>query len=78
MAKGEKIDDIIKSMVNVAEGVQTSESVHELAKQLSIDVPICEQVYLCIHKNKSLSQALEDLQNRPLRAEFDQIEIKTN
>lgn len=77
MAKGEKLEDIVKSMNMVAEGVKTAASVHEMATKLQIEMPICEQVYLCLYENKPLHQALEYLQSRPLKAEID-FELKTN
>lgn len=40
--QGEKLDDIMKSMSAVAEGVLTSRSAHDLAKKKGIDCAVIE------------------------------------
>lgn len=57
----------------VAEGVLTSLSMHRLAEQLHVDMPICEAVYQVIHKQVPVLEALASLQGRPLGSESDDI-----
>ena len=45
LGKGEKLDDIMKTMTAVAEGVLTSKSAHDLAKKKGIDCPVIEGIY---------------------------------
>ena len=49
LGRGEKLGDIKKSMVAVAEGVLTSKAAFELSQKLQIDCPIIEGIYKVIH-----------------------------
>ncbi len=69
LGKGHKIDQIVKDMCMVAEGVKTAKSVHDLASKLNIEMPISEQIYQIIYNNKSCSSAVNDLLKRDLKSE---------
>lgn len=69
LGQGKKLSAILEEMEMVAEGVKTTRSVYELAKQLAVDMPILEQVYLILYKNKDCSAAVMDLLNRELKIE---------
>src|SRR5581483_2671298 len=45
LARGETLTDILAGMAQVAEGVNTARSVHELAARLGIAMPITDEVY---------------------------------
>src|SRR5205823_12496363 len=45
LGKGEKLDDVLASMTQVAEGVRTAKSVHDLAAKLACEMPLHEAVY---------------------------------
>lgn len=45
IGKGEKLDDITKSMSAVAEGVLTTRSAHLLAKKVGIECHVIEGIY---------------------------------
>jgi glycerol-3-phosphate dehydrogenase (NAD(P)+) len=70
LGKGMKLADILSQTRSVAEGIATSLSAHELSLKYEIDMPITEQVYQTLHKDKSPFQALRDLMNRSLKSEF--------
>jgi len=70
LGKGLKIRDILKEMKYVAEGVTTAESAFELAKKFNVEMPIVEQVYNVIDKDKDPLQAVRDLMERSLKTEF--------
>ncbi|MCK9615245.1 MAG: NAD(P)-dependent glycerol-3-phosphate dehydrogenase [Candidatus Omnitrophica bacterium] len=69
IGKGEKIDNILKNMKMVAEGVTTVKSVYNLSRKYKIDMPITREIYYMLYKNKSPIAAVKDLMNRPLKAE---------
>lgn len=69
IARGETLADILATHT-VAEGVKTAESIHLMIQKLGVDMPICEQVYQVLYKDKTFLQALNELQHRPLGAEF--------
>ena len=69
LGKGEKIDAILGSMQMVAEGVWNSKVVHEIAKKLGVEMPICELVYALCYKGLSAADAAKMVMERRLKAE---------
>ena len=69
IGKGRKLDDIIKDMNMVAEGVETVKAAFKLSRKLNIDMPITKEVYSVLYKGKSPKKAVEDLMTRPLKTE---------
>ncbi|MFA5007680.1 MAG: NAD(P)H-dependent glycerol-3-phosphate dehydrogenase [Candidatus Omnitrophota bacterium] len=69
IGKGEKINDILKNMKMVAEGVTTVKSVYNLSRKYNIDMPITKEIYYMLYKDKAPAQAVKDLMSRPLKAE---------
>lgn len=74
LAKGEKLDEIIDSMEEVAEGIKTINIVNQLAESYRIRCPITETLHKIIHEKMTIQQAHEYLMNFPFRAEIDFIE----
>jgi len=70
LGRGFKIDEILSSMKMVAEGVKTTESAYQLAKQYNVDMPITTEVYNIIFDNKDPRIALDDLMTRALKPEI--------
>jgi len=70
LGQGMKLSEITGSTRSVAEGVTTTYSAQELSKKYGIDMPITEQVYLALYKDKPPAEAVRDLMNRSLKAEF--------
>lgn len=69
LGKGRKLDDILKGMVMVAEGVKTTHSVKQLSEKKNIDMPITSEVYNVLFKNKKPEQGVYDLMTRELKKE---------
>jgi len=69
LGEGKKLQQIEAEMNMVAEGIKTTKSVYDLAQKLKIDMPILEQVYNIIYKNKECSLAVYDLLKRELKVE---------
>lgn len=69
IGRGKKLDEILKNMEMVAEGVETAKSAKELAKKHNIEMPITEEVYSVLFKDKIPLQAVNDLMNRERRQE---------
>ena len=69
IGKGRKLDDILKEMVMVAEGVKTTRSAYELCKKFGVEMPITEQVYKVLFENKSTQDALLELMGRDAKEE---------
>ena len=71
LGKGRKLSDILESLGQVAEGVKTTKSAHELGKKLGVDTPITDEVYRVLYEDKPAKQALVDLMTRPLKHEME-------
>jgi glycerol-3-phosphate dehydrogenase (NAD(P)+) len=70
LGKGRSLKEIVSSMKMVAEGITTTLSVHQLAKREKVDMPICEQVYNVLYKNKDPRKVLQNLMSRKLKSEY--------
>ena len=69
LGKSEKIEAILGSMQMVAEGVWNSKVVHEIAKRLGVEMPICELVYALCYKGFDVKDAAKMMMERRLKAE---------
>jgi glycerol-3-phosphate dehydrogenase (NAD(P)+) len=69
IAEGRTLEEILDSMVMVAEGVRTTRSVVELSEKLSVEMPICEQMNLVLFEGKPPKEAIANLMLRDPKAE---------
>lgn len=69
LAKGESIKDIRSSMINVAEGVDTTAAALRLSKELDVEMPITEGMYGVLFEGLPLQRAISDLLERAPRSE---------
>lgn len=71
IGEGKKLDEIVSEMRMVAEGVKTTRSVYNLARKMSVELPICNEVYSVLFDNRPVSQTVQRLMNRSLKHELD-------
>jgi glycerol-3-phosphate dehydrogenase (NAD(P)+) len=71
LGQGEKLDDILNEMNEVAEGVETTRAVCRLAKRLNVELPITNLVRQVLDGERTPTEAGEILMSRQLRSEFD-------
>ncbi|MEA3492758.1 MAG: NAD(P)H-dependent glycerol-3-phosphate dehydrogenase [Candidatus Margulisiibacteriota bacterium] len=69
IAKGKKLPEIIESMVEVAEGIPTTQAALELGKKQKITMPITNEVNNILYKDKDPHQAITDLMTRAATSE---------
>ena len=69
LAKDMPLNQIEKSMDNVAEGIETTKAVVSVANRLNIDLPIAQAVYNILFNNLSVRDAREELMRRTLTTE---------
>ncbi len=69
IGKGKKLKDVLKSMEMVAEGVETTKSVNQLADKYKIETPIANEVYKILFEDKDPIKATNDLMNRDMKFE---------
>lgn len=70
IGQGQKLDEIIKSMNMVAEGVKTTKSVHDWAIKNGIDMPITAAVYKVLFEGVDPKDALNTLMTRDPKDEI--------
>ena len=69
LGKGEKIADILGSMQMVAEGVWNSKVVHDLAREMGVEMPIADIVYALCYENYDARDAVSAIMSRELKSE---------
>lgn len=69
IGNGEALDDIIKDMKQVAEGVQTTRSVHGWSKKLHVDMPITDAVYNVLFEGLNPKEGVYKLMTRSQKEE---------
>lgn len=71
LASGESLDEIIQSMEEVAEGVNTIKIINRLAESYNIRVPITETLHNIIEGEMSVQEAYTYFMKFPFRSEID-------
>ena len=69
LGQGMSLADITASMQGIAEGVNTTRSVYDMAQERGIEMPITEEVYAVLFEGKSPAEATTSLMLRPPREE---------
>ena len=69
IGKGKSLQEVLDGMVMVAEGVRTTQSVHDLSAKYDVDMPISEQVYQVLFRGKNPQKAVYDLMTRDPKTE---------
>lgn len=69
LAKGHSLDEILRGMHGVAEGVGTTAALLRLAAEHGIELPITAQVSAILHEGHSPREAIRVIMERPQRRE---------
>jgi glycerol-3-phosphate dehydrogenase (NAD(P)+) len=69
LGEGKKLDYILSEMIEVAEGVRTTESICKLADKYKINIPVAREVYSILYKDKDPFDSIKDLMKRELKRE---------
>lgn len=72
LASGMSIEEAKEEIQQVVEGVLAAEAVKEVADDLGIEMPICQQVYQILYEGTSPREAVEALMGRALKSENQQ------
>lgn len=72
IGKGYKLDQALKKLKMTAEGVYTSKALRKVSKIYKIDMPISNEVYNVLFREKKPRVSLKDLMSRPLKDEFQE------
>jgi glycerol-3-phosphate dehydrogenase (NAD(P)+) len=69
LARGRKLEDILATLGQVAEGVNTAPAARALAAQHDVDTPITREVCALLFEGKSAQEAIADLLSRDPKRE---------
>ena len=70
LGEGMKLKDIIAEMNQVAEGVDTTASAHDLAKKLNLELAITDAVFAMLYKDQDPASVAKELMSRGLKKEM--------
>ncbi|MCK4835732.1 MAG: NAD(P)-dependent glycerol-3-phosphate dehydrogenase [Candidatus Aminicenantes bacterium] len=71
VAKGESLEEIEKTNVMIAEGVETTKAIKSLSDQLNMEMPISSEVYQILFNKKKPEKAIKELMKRSLKPEWN-------
>jgi glycerol-3-phosphate dehydrogenase (NAD(P)+) len=69
IGKGKKLKQILNSMDQIAEGVETTRSANQLAAKIEVETPITNEVYKILFEDKDPVKATTDLMTRDMKTE---------
>jgi len=70
IAKGKTLDEVLSSMVMVAEGVRTTKCAVALSEKYDVEMPIAREVYRILFEGKPVSKAIDELMLRTPKPEI--------
>jgi glycerol-3-phosphate dehydrogenase (NAD(P)+) len=70
LGRGARLDDVLRGLGHVAEGVPSAEAAHRLAEKLGVELPIAGEVYRVLFEGKPVNDAVHDVLHRPLKPEW--------
>jgi glycerol-3-phosphate dehydrogenase (NAD(P)+) len=70
LGKGKSLQEVLAGMTQIAEGVKTAKSVHDLAHKLQVEMPLHDAIYRILYEGLSPKAALQSLVARELKSEF--------
>lgn len=72
LAQGHTLDQTLKQMGMVVEGVKTTQAAYELARRYQTTMPITDELYAVLFDGKEPKTAVEDLMNRGRKDELEE------
>jgi len=70
LGQGKTLSQVLSEMKQVAEGIKTTRSVHDLARRVEVEMPISEAIYRVLYEDRPVRQIMSDLLGRPPRPEL--------
>ncbi len=70
LAQGETAQRYMDELGQAVEGFHAAQVIHEIAKDNSVDMPICEKVWKVLNRDLELNTAIADLLGRDIKEEF--------
>jgi glycerol-3-phosphate dehydrogenase (NAD(P)+) len=71
LGRGESITSAQNGIHQVVEGLPAARAIHIVAERLSVDMPICREIYRIMHEGKPVRAAVQALMGREMRSESE-------
>src|SRR5258707_3352285 len=71
LGRGESISHAADAIHQVVEGLPAARAVCAVAQRLTVDMPICQEVYRVTHEGKPVQAAVQALMGREMRSETE-------
>ncbi len=69
IGRGHTLDEVLETMEMVAEGVRTTQSIHDLARHHDLEMPITEAVHAVLFDDQDPREMVEELMTRAAKRE---------
>ena len=69
LGRGEKLEDVVRNMGMVIEGISTTKAAYELAQELGVYMPITHAIYSVIYQGASIDEAIKGIMSGEFRHE---------
>ncbi|OXM88080.1 NAD(P)H-dependent glycerol-3-phosphate dehydrogenase [Paenibacillus rigui] len=73
LAQGHPLEEVLKQMGMVVEGVKTTQAAYTLSRQYDVTMPIADELYRVLFEGKSPEAAVEDLMGRGRTHEIEEV-----
>jgi glycerol-3-phosphate dehydrogenase (NAD(P)+) len=70
LGKGKKLREVLAEMKQVAEGVKTTRSAHDLARKMGVEMPITHAMFRVLYEDQPAQDALIELLGRSPKHEL--------
>jgi glycerol-3-phosphate dehydrogenase (NAD(P)+) len=71
LGRGQSLGQAQSSIHQVVEGLLAARAVYAVAERLSVDMPICQEIYRVMHEGKPVREAVQALMGREVRSESE-------
>lgn len=78
LAQGLGLDEVLRRMGMVVEGVRTTQAAHKLARQFGVEMPITNELHRVLFENKPPSDAVGALMGRVRTHEIESAGLRLN
>ena len=73
IGQGKSLDETLKEVKMVVEGITATEVAYEVSKKMNIDMPITRAIYSVLHEGKNANEVVVNLMMRSKKHEIEEI-----
>jgi len=73
IGQGKSLDETLKEVKMVVEGITATEVAHDVAKKMGIDMPITNAIYSVLYEGKSANEVVANLMMRSKKHEIEEV-----